>query len=57
MTAATDTVTHYRKESWRLLSQVDVELERGKIAAASQALWDAAECAIREFLHIMEGMD
>ncbi|MYC32908.1 MAG: hypothetical protein F4X64_06990 [Chloroflexi bacterium] len=43
----TDAVAHYRKESWRLLSQVDVELERGEIAAASQALWDAAECAIK----------
>ena len=46
MTTA-DAVTHYRKESWRLLSQVDVELERGEIAAASQTLWDAAECAIK----------
>ena len=44
---ATDAVSHYRKESWRLLSEVDVELERGEIAAASQALWDAAECAIK----------
>ena len=43
----TDAVAHYRKESWRLLSQVDVELERGEIAAASQALWDATECAIK----------
>ena len=38
----TDAVAHYRKESWRLLSQVDVELERGEIAVASQALWEAA---------------
>lgn len=38
----TDAVTHYRKESWRLLSQVDVELERGNLESAAQALWDAA---------------
>jgi hypothetical protein len=43
----TDAVARYRKESWRLLAQVDAELERGEIAAASQALWDAAECAIK----------
>ena len=43
----TDVVARYRKESWRFLSEVDVELERGEIAAASQALWDAAECAIK----------
>ncbi len=43
MTAAeTDAVAHYRKESWRLLGQVDVELERGDLESASQALWDAA---------------
>lgn len=43
MTAAeTDAVARYRKESWRLLAQVDVELERGDLEAASQALWDAA---------------
>lgn len=43
MTAAeTDAVAHYRKESWRLLAQVDIELERGDLEAASQALWDAA---------------
>ena len=44
---ATDAVTHYRRKSWRRLSQVDAELDRGEIAAASQALWDAAECAIK----------
>lgn len=43
----TDAVARYREESWRLLAQVDAELERGDIAAASQALWDAAECAIK----------
>ena len=43
----TDAVAHHRRESWRLLAQVDVELERGEIAAASQALWDAAACAIK----------
>ena len=37
-----NTVARYRKESWRLLAQVDVELERGELEAASQALWDAA---------------
>ncbi len=37
-----NTVTRYRKESWRLLAQVDVELERGELEQASQALWDAA---------------
>ena len=43
MTAAeTDAVARYRKESWRLLGQVDVELERGDLEAASLALWDAA---------------
>lgn len=42
MTAADANVAHYRKESWRLLAQVDVELERGDLEAASQALWDAA---------------
>ena len=43
MTAAeTDAVARYRRESWRLLAQVDVELERGDLEAASQALWDAA---------------
>ena len=43
MTAAeAAAVAHYRKESWRLLEQVDVELERGDLEAASQALWDAA---------------
>ena len=42
MTTATDAVVHYRKESWRLLSQVDAELARGNLEAASQALWDAA---------------
>ncbi len=43
MTAAdTDAIVHYRKESWRLLAQVDAELERGELEAASQALWDAA---------------
>ncbi len=41
MTAA-DTDARYRKESWRLLAQVDVELGRGDLEAASQALWDAA---------------
>lgn len=41
-TADAATVAHYRKESWRLLAQVDVELERGELEAASQALWDAA---------------
>ena len=35
-------VADYRKESWRLLAQVDVELERGDLEAAAQALWDAA---------------
>ena len=43
----TDAVTHYRRKSWRRLSQVDAELDRGEISAASQALWDAAECAIK----------
>ena len=43
MTAAeAAAVAHHRKESWRLLAQVDVELERGDLEAASQALWDAA---------------
>ena len=37
-----DAVAHYRTESWRLLSQVDVDLERGDLESASQALWDAA---------------
>ena len=40
--AETVSVDRYRQESWRLLAQVDVELERGNVAAASQALWDAA---------------
>ncbi len=35
-------VDRHRKESWRLLAQVDAELERGDLEAASQALWDAA---------------
>ena len=42
MTATATVVAHYRKESWRLLAQVDAELERGDLEAASQALWDAA---------------
>ena len=42
MTAADTNVAHYRKESWRLLAQVDAELERGNLEAASQALRDAA---------------
>ena len=41
-TADTEAVVHYRKESWRLLAQVDAELERGELEAAAQALWDAA---------------
>ena len=41
-TAEAAAVAHYRKESWRLLAQVDVELERGDLEAASQALWEAA---------------
>ncbi len=40
--ADTAAVARYRKESWRLLAQVDVELGRGDLEAASQALWDAA---------------
>ena len=43
MTAVdTAAVAHHRKESWRLLAQVDVELGRGDPEAASQALWEAA---------------
>ncbi len=41
MTTA-DAVAQYRKESWRLLAQVDAELERGELEAAAQALWEAA---------------
>lgn len=40
--ADTDAIVNYRKESWRLLAQVDAELERGELEAAAQALWDAA---------------
>ena len=40
--AVSDVVAGYRKESRRLLAQVDVELERGRLNPASQALWDAA---------------
>ena len=49
MTAAdiATAVAHYRKESWRLLAQVDAELERGDLEAASQALWDAAACGLK----------
>lgn len=47
MTAADANVAHYRKESWRLLAQVDVELERGDLEAASQSLWDAAACGVK----------
>ncbi len=47
MTAADANVAHYRNESWRLLAQVDVELERGDLEAASQALWDAAACGLK----------
>ena len=47
MTAADTNVAHYRKESWRLLAQVDAELERGNLEAASQALWDAAACGVK----------
>ena len=47
MTAADTSVAHYRKESWRLLAQVDAELERGDLEAASQALWDAASCGLK----------
>lgn len=47
MTAADTNVAHYRKESWRLLAQVDAELERGDLEAASQALWDAAACGVK----------
>ena len=41
-TAETASVDRYRQESWRLLAQVDVELAQGDVAAAAQALWDAA---------------
>ena len=44
---ATDTVAYHRRESRACLAQVDAELERGELAAASQALWDAAAHAIK----------
>lgn len=47
MNAADTNVAHYRKGSWRLLAQVDAELERGDLEAASQALWDAAACGLK----------
>ena len=47
MTVADANVAHYRKESWRLLAQVDVELERGDLEAASHNAWDAAACGLK----------
>lgn len=46
MTTAT-AVDYHRKAGWGLLEQVDVELERGELEKASQALWDAAAHAVR----------
>ena len=40
-------VVHHRQESWRLLDQVDAELERGELEAASQAVWEAAAHGVR----------
>ena len=44
MTAAdtANTVARYRKESWRLLAQVDAELECGELEAAAHGLKAAA---------------
>ncbi len=47
MTTAADTAAHHRQESWRLLDQVDAELERGELEAASQAVWEAAAHGVR----------
>ena len=46
-TTTTDTVAYHRRASWRLLGQVDAELEQGELEKAAQALWDAAAHGVK----------